>query len=102
MMKAYDGVEWSYLEEIMLKLGFNDRWVSIIMDMVSSVTFSVLFNGKKLDEFTPTRGIRQGDPISPYVFLLAAEGLSGLLKSRDESSPVYGLQVATQAPHVNH
>ena len=102
MMKAYDRVEWDYLRAVMLKLGFTPRWVDIVMNMVSSVKFSVLFNGKRLEEFSPSRGIRQGDPISPYLFLLAAEGLSCLLKSRSESSNMSGLQVAPSAPKVNH
>ena len=80
MMKAYDRVEWSYLEAIMLKLGFSRLWVSKIMRCITSVSFSVLFNGQRLQEFKPTRGIRQGDPISPYLFLLCAEGLSCVLK----------------------
>src|SRR3954469_13970492 len=58
--------------------------------------------GKKLEEFKPSRGIRQGDPISPYLFLLAAKFLSGLLKTRDPSSQLGGLQVAPDAPRVNH
>ena len=102
MMKAYDRVEWDYLQAIMLKLGFTERWVDIVMGLVRTVKFSVLFNGKKLEEFQPSRGIRQGDPISPYLFLIAAEGLSCLLKSIDESSNLNGIQVANTAPPVNH
>ena len=102
VMKAYDRVEWSYLRAIMLKLGFSENWVNIVMGLVSTVSFSVMFNGKKLEEFKPSRGTRQGDPISPYLFLIAAEGLLCLLKSKDESSNIHGLQVAHSAPPVNH
>ena len=65
MMKAYDRLEWDYLRAIMAKLGFAPAWVNSVMRMVCSVKFSVMFNGKKLEEFTPSRGLRQGDPISP-------------------------------------
>lgn len=102
MMKAYDRVEWTYLRAIMLKLGFTDNWVDIVMSLVTSVKFSVMFNGKKLEQFTPSRGIRQGDPISSYLFLIAAEGLSCLLKSQRQSSNLDGIQVAPSAPPVNH
>jgi hypothetical protein len=102
MMKAYDRVEWGYLEAMMMKLGFAPQWISVIMGMVSSVSFSVLFNGNKLEGFKPTRGIRQGDPISPYLFLLAAEGLSCLLKSNVQSSHLEGIKVAPLAPPVIH
>ncbi|XP_020153536.1 uncharacterized protein [Aegilops tauschii subsp. strangulata] len=101
MMKAYDRVEWPYLQAIMLKLGFTAKWVDIVMGLVTTVGFSVLFNGKKLRQFNPSRGIRQGDPISPYLFLLATKGLSCLLKSKNESSNLHGIQVAPTAPPVN-
>jgi hypothetical protein len=102
MRKAYDRVEWIYLEAIMLKLGFSSTWVALVMRLVSTVSFSVLFNGTPQEEFYPSRGIRQGDPISPYLFLLAAEGLSCLLKNSVQSSELDGLKVATSAPAVNH
>ena len=84
--KAYDRVEWEYLKAIMIRLGFHRLWVDMIMRLVTTVSFSVLFNGDRLENFVPSRGIRQGDPISPYLFLLAAEGLSCLLNSRVQSS----------------
>jgi hypothetical protein len=102
MRKAYDRVEWTYMRAIMSKLGFWQNWIDMVMRMVSSVSFSVLFNGSPLERFKPTRGIRQGDPISPYLFLIAAEGLSCLLKHRSQSSNIEGIKVAPSAPAVNH
>ena len=102
MMKAYDRLEWDYLEAIMGKLGFATAWIKTVMSMVRSVSFSVLFNGERLDQFMPSRGIRQGDPISPYLFLIAAKGLSCLLKTSSLSSNIVGLKVAPTAPAVNH
>ena len=102
MKKAYDHVEWGYLRAIMVQLGFHRLWVDMVMRLISTVSFSVLFNGERLESFQPTRGIRQGDPISPYLFLLAAEGLSCLLNSRIQSSNLNGIKVAPSAPVVSH
>lgn len=60
MRKAYDRLEWDYLHKIMLRLGFHQLWVHMIMRMITSVSFSVLFNGEKLESFSSTRGIRNG------------------------------------------
>jgi hypothetical protein len=102
MKKAYDRVEWAYLRAIMIRLGFHHLFVEMVMRLVTTVSFSVLFNGECLEKFLPTRGIRQGDPISPYLFLLAAEGLSCLLNARNQSSALNGIKVAPSAPTVNH
>ena len=75
MSKAFDRIEWSCLERIMEKLGFHDRWISLMMMCIKSVSFSVLLNGEPKGLIHPTRGIRRGDPISPYLFLLCDEGL---------------------------
>ena len=79
MSKAFDRVEWGCLKDIMLKIGFSDRWVNIMMLCVTSVTYSVRINGTPRGYITPTRGLQQGDPISLFLFLFCAEGLSTLL-----------------------
>jgi hypothetical protein len=102
MRKVYDRMEWAYLEAIMLKLGFSRAWVSLIMRLVSTVSFSVRFNRVPQEEFRPSRGIWQGDPISPCLFLLVVEGLSCLLKTCNQSSSLSGIMVAPTASAVNH
>lgn len=79
MSKAYDRVEWTFLKEMMLRLGFSRRWVDLIMTCISSVKYRIRVNGVLIEEFVPERGLRQGDPISRYLFLLCDERFSSLL-----------------------
>jgi hypothetical protein len=102
MSKAYDRVEWEFLERVMRKLGFADRWVQLVMTCITSVNYQVKVNGALTDIITPQRGLRQGDPLSPYLFLLCAEGFSSMLNKAELRGELEGIQICNGAPSFNH
>lgn len=102
MAKTYDRVEWSFLRAVMVKMGFVELWINRVMHCVSSVSFSVLINGIPSGEIIPERGLRQRDPLSPYLFILCAEVLSGLLSKAVAHGSLHGIKVASSAPTISH
>lgn len=77
--KANDRVEWSFLRGIMSKLGLSDGWIDRVMSCVTSTFFSVRINGKAYGNIRPSCRLHQGDPLSPYLFLLCVERFSFML-----------------------
>lgn len=102
MARAHDRVEWGFLVCMMEKLGFCNRWSSLTSDCISTVTYSELCNGEVKGFLSPSRGLRQGDPLSPCLFLICAEGLSALLRKAELNGDIHGISVADEASSINH
>ena len=90
--KAYDRVEWSFLEQIMLRMGFLRRWVDLVMNCITTVSFFVIVNGVAKGFFYPQRGLRQGCPLSPYLFIMCAEVFSNLIRHAEQKKLIHGLK----------
>jgi hypothetical protein len=102
LSKAYDRVDWSFLKSVMEKLSFHRKFIQWIMTRVSTVWYSVRFNGTALRPFRPSRGLRQGDPLSLYLFLLVADCLSVLMNNYERQGLISGIRVSRRAPSIFH
>ncbi|XP_057426475.1 secreted RxLR effector protein 78-like [Lotus japonicus] len=88
--KAYDSVRWDFLFYMLRRMNFNDRW---IRGCLESNSVSVLVNGSPSPEFKMWKGLRQGDPLAPFLFLIVAEGLNGLLKKAVQLNKFAGFRL---------
>lgn len=109
MSKAYERVEWNFVEGMLVKLGFCRVWVDLVMKCISSVSYCVMINGERTEFFKPSRGLRQGDPlspylflISPYLFLICKEDLTALIKKGALTGELKGVAVCKGAPTLTH
>ncbi|PNY08539.1 ribonuclease H [Trifolium pratense] len=102
MAKAYDRVEWGFLQATLESMNFPPKIINTIMQCVTTVSFSILINGSPTKAFLPTRGLRQGDPLSPYLFILCADVLSALISSAQENKLIHGVKIAPRAPEITH
>ena len=74
----------------------------MIMECITVVTYSILVNGEPKGLITPTRGLRQGDPLSPYLFLFCAEGLNAILNQASESGDIHGFSICRNGPKLTY
>ena len=102
MSKAYDRVEWGFIEGVMEKMGFHGKWIQLIMKCITTVSYSVIINGAVHGSIFHTRGLRQGDPLSPYLFLLFADGFSSLIKEAARNQMLSGISICRGCPMVTH
>lgn len=102
MNKAYDRLEWNFLKEALTRYGFSSIWINWIMGLVTSVSYKYKINSTLSQEVIPQRGLRQGDPLSPYLFILVADALSYMLKEALSSNRIQGIKLAPGAPTLTH
>lgn len=102
MSKAYDRIEWNFLRKVLEGFGFHNQFVDWLMVCVSTVSYSFLINGSPQGKVIPSRGLRQGDSLSPYLFILCSEVLSSLCSQAQARGAFPGIKVVRSAPAITH
>ncbi|XP_026451440.1 uncharacterized protein LOC113351717 [Papaver somniferum] len=102
MSKAYDKLEWTFLEKVLRKMGLAENWIKLSNQFVSIVSYLVLLNGSPTGFFQPERGLRQGDPLSPYLYIICAETLSSYIDTLQRNGTPRGIKICKNAPEMTH
>ncbi|XP_043694381.1 uncharacterized protein LOC122645101 [Telopea speciosissima] len=102
MKKAYDCLEWGFIERVLLRMGFDQKFVALVMACISLVSYGLIINGAVRGSVSPTRGIRQGDPLSPTLFVLCSQALSSLLLQAQEAGLIKGMKIRNRAMPLSH
>lgn len=100
--KAYDRLWWSFIKESLMELRLPIRMIELIMQCVCSTNLQILWNGEPTDAFKPSRGIRQGDPLSPYLYVICMESLSHLIESATQLGVWKPVRASRNGPPVSN
>lgn len=100
--KAFDSINWGFLDSNLKIMGFGDKWRAWIKGCLESSKASVLINGNPTKEFSISKGVRQGDPLSPFLFIIVMEGLSAAMKVACEIGVFKGLVLPHGVATISH
>ena len=87
---------------MMFSLGFHEDTIELVVSCISSTSTTLLFNGSQLETFNPSKGLRQGNPISPYIFILCMEFLSSLINKKCEDGNWVKVKASCGGPGFSH
>ena len=102
MSKAYDKMEWSFIFKVLKNFGMSNKMIDIIRRCVCSASSAILLNGSPPTALKLERGLRQGDPLSPYLFIIASEVLSRLFSREEERGKFHGIRIGRNTPSISH
>ena len=100
--KAYDKLEWSFIRDMLIRVNMPTGLIDTIMSCVTTVSTSIVFNGEALDPIYPSRGIRQGDPLSPYLFIICMDFLGQLIEEKCSAKLWNPIKTSQRGPSVSH
>ena len=101
-IKRWSSMNEDDIQDVMEKMGFHEKWIQLVMKCITTVSYSVIINGAVHGCIFPTRGLRQGDPLSPYLFLLCADGFSSLINEAVRNQGLSGISICRGCPLVSH
>ncbi|XP_074297173.1 uncharacterized protein LOC141627867 [Silene latifolia] len=102
MSKAYDRLNWNFIRGVLSSLNLPGSMVHLIMSTIENVTYDILINGAPMEKFEPRCGIRQGDPLSPYIFALCTEVLSQMILYAQDGTFIKGIKICKNGPEISH
>lgn len=102
LKKAYDRFSWDLIFNTQHEVGLLDQMVSLLMKCITTVSFKGFWNGEVTDSFTPSKGIRQSDPVSPYIFVLCIERFAHKINLAVSEGQWKPIKIARKCPELSH
>jgi hypothetical protein len=102
MSKAYDRMNWDFLRRMLLAFDFGEGWVTWVMNLVSTISFLSYVNGSPTKTFNGSRGLHQGDPLSPFLFIILVEGLGHSLSQEKREGVIKGIPLLEEEEALSH